>query len=75
MTVLLQASYRGSKERQLLRTFEKTTLPGGFFVCREEDYDDKKSMTRRYSILSKIHKLALPLVSKKISRQEYLVFF
>lgn len=23
MTVLLQASYRGSKERQLLRTFEK----------------------------------------------------
>ncbi len=34
MTVLLQASYRGSKERQLLRTFEKTTLPGGFFVSR-----------------------------------------
>ncbi|MBS2500513.1 hypothetical protein KFY67_26575, partial [Salmonella enterica subsp. enterica serovar 1,4,[5],12:i:-] len=31
VTVLLQASYRGSKERQLLRTFEKTTLPGGFF--------------------------------------------
>ena len=34
MTVLLQASYRGSKERQLLRTFEKATLPGGFFVYR-----------------------------------------
>lgn len=34
MTVLLQASYRGSKERQLLRTFEKATLPGGFFVSR-----------------------------------------
>lgn len=33
MTELLQASYRGSKERQLWRTFEKTTLPGGFFVC------------------------------------------
>jgi len=32
VTVLLQASYRGSKERQLLRTFEKATLPGGFFV-------------------------------------------
>ncbi|MCZ5523693.1 hypothetical protein O5964_26275, partial [Escherichia coli] len=58
-----------------LANLRKTTLPGGFFVCREEDYDDKKSMTRRYSILSKIHKLALPLVSKKISRQEYLVFF
>lgn len=34
MTVLLQASYRGSKERQLLRTFEKATLLGGFFVYR-----------------------------------------
>jgi len=33
VTELLQASYRGSKERQLWRTFEKTTLPGGFFVC------------------------------------------
>ncbi len=31
MTVLLQASYRGSKERQLLRTFEK---PPGKVVFR-----------------------------------------
>ena len=34
MTVLLQASYRGSKEPQLSGTFEKATLPGGFFVYR-----------------------------------------
>ncbi|MGF7442861.1 hypothetical protein V7P28_01670, partial [Klebsiella michiganensis] len=28
--------YRGSKERLLLRTFEKATLPGGFFVSEQE---------------------------------------
>ncbi len=49
MTVLLQASYRGSKERQLLRTFEKATLPGGFFVFTARDYDEGQRISRDHS--------------------------
>ncbi|EAM9628412.1 hypothetical protein CVC14_25555 [Salmonella enterica subsp. enterica] len=51
VTVLLQASYRGSKERQLLRTFEKATLPGGFFVFRARDYDATERISRRSSVM------------------------
>ena len=42
MTVLLQASYRGSKERQLLRTFEKPPCRVVFSFTEQEITMPKK---------------------------------
>ncbi|MGN3920173.1 hypothetical protein K1573_27265, partial [Salmonella enterica] len=42
VTVLLQASYRGSKERQLLRTFEKPPGKVVFSFSRHEITRRKK---------------------------------
>ncbi|EAC1713648.1 hypothetical protein D3W76_25590 [Salmonella enterica] len=47
VTVLLQASYLGSKCLLTQRTFEKTALLGGFFVYRARDYDGSERISRR----------------------------